>query len=126
MCNDESGTPICTTATVTIDVLEIIETDIEISILNDIIDPNINQNVFVITNIESAPDNTVQIFNRWGVKVYETQGYDNASNAFRGISNGRTTIQQNEELPVGVYFYIVNYTINGEVQTENGYLYINR
>jgi len=58
--------------------------------------------------------------------VYETEGYDNAANAFRGISEGRATIQKNEELPAGVYFYIIEYSNSQETRTKNGYLYINR
>jgi len=69
-----------------------------------------NNNFFKIENIELYPNNTVQIYNRWGVIVYEMQGYDNNPNtAFRGISNGRATVQKTEELPVGIYFYIIKY-----------------
>ncbi len=93
---------------------------------SDLVQPGINDGVFRITNIESYPNNTVQIYNRWGVLVFETNAYDNTGNAFRGFSNGRATIQQNEALPVGVYFYILNYVNSGENKTKNGYLYVNR
>ena len=98
----------------------------DISILNDVVDPNLNNGSFQIENIELFPNNTVTIFNRWGVKVFETIGYDNNDNAFRGISNGRVTISSNEELPVGVYYYVINYTRNDEGKSKAGYLYINR
>ena len=89
---------------------------------------------FVIDNIEDTncyPDNTVEIYNRWGVLVYETTGYNNTSKAFKGISQGRTTISQSSRLPSGTYFYILNYTSfdgNGKIQTnkKNGYLYLTR
>jgi hypothetical protein len=32
------------------------------------------------------PENTVEIYNRWGVLVFETTGYNNVTNAFNGIS----------------------------------------
>jgi len=32
---------------------------------------------FIVTNIAVYPENTLQIFNRWGKKVYEKQGYNN-------------------------------------------------
>jgi len=100
---------------------------LDIDILNDLVDPNLNDGVFRIENIESFPNNTVSIYNRWGVLVYETQGYDNAENAFRGTSNGRATLLPNEQLPVGVYYYVVNYDrTNGETGSRAGYLYINR
>ncbi|WP_424004477.1 gliding motility-associated C-terminal domain-containing protein [Maribacter sp. IgM3_T14_3] len=98
----------------------------DIEIESDLIGPGINDGVFKINNIESYPDNTVKVYNRWGILVFETQGYDNASRAFRGISNGRVTIQQNKELPVGIYFYIIEYSNDQEGRTKNGYLYINR
>ena len=98
----------------------------DIEIESDLIGPGINDGVFKIINIESYPENTVKVYNRWGILVFETQGYDNAGKAFRGISNGRVTIQKNEELPVGVYFYIIEYRNDQEGRTKNGYLYINR
>jgi gliding motility-associated-like protein len=85
----------------------------------------INDN-FRIKNIEQYPDNTVEIFNRWGVKVYSTTGYDNAGNSFIGISNGRVTIKANETLPAGVYYYIINYNDGGVTESMTGYLYINQ
>ncbi len=93
---------------------------------NDLVQPNLNDGVFRITNIESFPENTVRIYNRWGVLVFETRGYDNGNNGFRGISNGRATITKEEALPVGVYFYVVDYTVNGEGRSKQGYLYVNR
>jgi gliding motility-associated-like protein len=100
----------------------------DLTILNEIITPNGDgtNDYFEITNITLFPDNTVQIYNRWGVVVYEAKGYDNGNNAFRGVSNGRATIQTDAELPVGVYFYIVNYNDNGENKSTTGYLYVNR
>jgi hypothetical protein len=53
-----------------------------------------------------------------GVLVYETKGYNNTSNAFEGISAGRSTIQQSTGLPTGTYFYILSYTsLDGTGQT---------
>mgnify|MGYP000377363695 CR=1 FL=1 len=98
----------------------------DIEIENDLVDPNTNNGTFIIRNIESFPNNTVEVYNRWGVKVFETVGYDNQNNVFRRISEGRLSIYTNEELPVGVYYYIINYNNNGEAKTKIGYLYINR
>ncbi|MEZ7507329.1 gliding motility-associated C-terminal domain-containing protein, partial [Flavobacterium sp. Arc2] len=89
---------------------------------------------FVIDNIDDLtcyPDNTVEIYNRWGVLVYETKNYDNVNKAFKGFSEGRTTIKQSDGLPVGTYFYILNYTSvdgTGNLVTnkKDGYLYLTR
>ncbi|WP_282133667.1 Ig-like domain-containing protein [Cellulophaga baltica] len=99
-----------------------------IAVANEILTPD-NDGVndfFRIENIESFPNNTVQIYNRWGVVVYEMAGYDNQSNVFRGASNGRVTISTDSELPVGVYFYIIKYVNEGNHLNKAGYLYINR
>jgi gliding motility-associated-like protein len=79
---------------------------------------------------ECAADNTVEIYNRWGVKVFETANYDTVGNVFKGYSEGRTTISKNQLLPVGTYFYILNFKykgLGGTIQTikKTGYLYLN-
>ena len=85
---------------------------------------------FQIVGIENWPNNNVKIFNRWGVLVFETDGYggsDGKQNVFRGISEGRTTVQKNEELPTGTYFYILTFPADNPGKADyTGYLYINR
>ncbi|WP_299799383.1 Ig-like domain-containing protein [uncultured Maribacter sp.] len=98
----------------------------DITIENDLINPNTNNGIFTINNIESFPNNNVQIYNRWGLLVFETKGYDNIGNAFRGISNGQAIISKNGKLPAGVYYYLIDYSKNQKTETMNGYLYINR
>ena len=82
---------------------------------------------FFIQSIETYPQNKLQIFNRWGVLVYEKEGYGTDADLFYGISDGRTTVRKNEELPSGTYFYILTFTGTNPGETEyTGYLYINR
>jgi gliding motility-associated-like protein len=72
-------------------------------------------------------NNTLEIYNRWGIKVYEKENYDNITEPFNGLSDGRSTIKKNEELPVGTYFYILQYkSIDGNTYKKDGYLYLNR
>lgn len=68
--------------------------------------------------------NNVKIFNRWGVKVFETNEYNTKGNIFTGYSNGRGTVSSNEKLPTGTYFYVISYPENGESKIHSGYLYI--
>ena len=86
--------------------------------------------VFTIVNIEDRtcfPTNTVEIYNRWGVLVFETNQYDNNTRVFRGISEGRATVNKSAELPTGTYFYIIQYTDDkGETFKKDGYLYLTR
>ena len=71
--------------------------------------------------------NKVEIYNRWGVLVYETEQYDNASRRFEGISEGRATVDKSAELPTGTYFYILQYTTSdGDTISESKYLYLTR
>ncbi|MDW3211901.1 MAG: Ig-like domain-containing protein [Reichenbachiella sp.] len=61
-----------------------------------------------IENIEDFPNNSVQIFNRWGNKVWDTKGYDNRGNAFFGSGSGTGILGSTGRLPVGTYFYLVD------------------
>ncbi|EKB04612.1 gliding motility-associated C-terminal domain-containing protein [Myroides odoratimimus] len=83
---------------------------------------------FRIDNIQRYPNNRVEIFNRWGVKVYETANYNSNGNVFRGYSDGRVTIKKNELLPTGTYFYIVSYEYKDDrgssMIKETGYLHL--
>jgi gliding motility-associated-like protein len=102
------------------------EDDLEIF---NAVTPNGNgeNDVFVIRNIQNYPNNTVTIFNRWGVIVFETEGYGQNGKFFKGVSEGRITINKNEELPIGNYFYILRYVNNSGVSKErSGYLYLNK
>ncbi len=81
---------------------------------------------FEIEGIEDFPENTVRIFNRWGVLVYEASGYNNDEVSFRGLSEGRVTIARKKMLPTGTYYYILEYSKNGKGVSEAGFLYLKR
>jgi gliding motility-associated-like protein len=85
---------------------------------------------FVIENLNDFtcyPTNSVEIYNRWGVLVFEAQQYDNLNKVFRGISEGRSTVNKSSELPTGTYFYILQYTTSeGETVKKDGYLYLSK
>jgi gliding motility-associated-like protein len=80
---------------------------------------------FVIKGIDRFPDNQVEIYNRWGVKVYDAKSYNESDVMFRGYSDGRATIKKGDKLPTGTYFYIVKYNTGKETKERTGYLYIN-
>ncbi|WP_299439591.1 gliding motility-associated C-terminal domain-containing protein, partial [uncultured Aquimarina sp.] len=83
---------------------------------------------FRIVGLRNFPDNTLRIYNRWGVQVFEEDGYEQPGvELFQGISNGRVTISENNKLPVGTYYYALEYINARGVNTyKAGYLYINR
>ena len=102
--------------------------DDELEIFN-LVTPNGDgdNDVLVIRNIEMYPDNSVEIYNRWGVKVFEIEGYGQDGKFFRGISEGRATVSQSSELPVGTYWYILKYkNAQGIWKQRVGYLYLNK
>jgi len=55
-----------------------------------------------ISNIENYPNAIIQVFNRYGQKLFESKGY---SKPFDGTYSGK-------QLPSGVYYYIINLSTN--------------
>ena len=87
-----------------------------------------------ITGIEYYPNNTVQIYNRWELKVWEVEGYlnDSPEKFFEGLANtGRSS---GRVLPETVYFYVVDLgetdidgnTVSEESRYRKGIVYIRR
>ncbi|MDO1511838.1 gliding motility-associated C-terminal domain-containing protein [Maribacter confluentis] len=100
----------------------------EIEVFN-VITPNGDgiHDVLRISGLQNYPNNTLKIYNRWGVAVYITKAYNTEGNVFDGTSEGRITVDTERKLPVGTYFYILDYELpNGEIKTLSGYIYINR
>ncbi|MEX0313908.1 MAG: gliding motility-associated C-terminal domain-containing protein [Allomuricauda sp.] len=82
---------------------------------------------FRIDGIENYPNNSLKIFNRWGVLIYEVASYGMNGNLFDGLSSGRATIASEKELPSGTYYYILTFPEeNPGQESYTGYLYINR
>ena len=112
----------CATATVSIEVTHRLIAYNGVSV-----NGSEKNNHFHIAGIEAYPDNTVRIYNRWGVKVFEVQHYDNVRNVFRGISEGRVTVEAADKLPQGTYYYIIEYVDeNNQKQTMVGWLYLKK
>ena len=87
-------------------------------------DEGSQNNGFIIKNIDLYPNNNLKIFNRYGVLVYEKDGYTNAD-PFKGFSTGRATVNKDGKLPQGTYYYVLEYT-DGQNQNQQkaGWLYI--
>jgi gliding motility-associated-like protein len=65
-------------------------------------------------DLEGQDVQNLQIFNRYGVKVYERRNY---TNQWYGQSSG------GDELPDGTYYYVIDYAVG---ETKTGWIYINR
>jgi gliding motility-associated-like protein len=101
-------------------------------IIHNAVTPNgddLNE-VFIIEYLDNEacyPENTVEIYNRWGIMVFDAENYNNREVVFKGKSEGRSTVKQSAELPNGIYFYILKYkTGEGNYVTKNGYIYLTR
>lgn len=79
-------------------------------------------------NNQCAKNLKVMVFNRWGVKVYETTDYGVNGNVFDGFSSGRMTLKNSEKLPFGTYYYILEYQYGKEADQnfhkQAGFLYL--
>ena len=87
--------------------------------------------IFLIENIgqnSCYSEVSLEIFNRWGLKVYTADnGEKVAKQPFTGVSQGRSTVNSAEQLPSGVYFYVLKYrTSEGNYVSKESYLYLNR
>lgn len=76
---------------------------------------------FKIDCISRYPNNSLQIYNRWGNIVYQTRSY---KNDWDGTPNGRAMVQPEDQLPVGTYYYILDLGDGSEPRTD--WLYLNR
>ena len=82
---------------------------------------------FHIEGIEKYPDNMVRIYNKEGLKVFEVTGYDNKNQSFKGFTQGEVSVKKSLELPVGTYFYFIEYTDeNHQLQRKKGWLYLKK
>ncbi len=80
--------------------------DVNITVSFELVIPNTftpnndgTNDVWFIRNIMFHEDSKVEIFNRWGTKLYETVGY---KNDWDGTYNGK-------KLPVDTYFYVIQF-----------------
>ena len=119
LCNNNGA---CVTATVRIKV------ENNLIVYNGVsVDGNDRNRHFHIAGIENYPKNVVRIFNRWGIQVFEVEGYDNVRNVFTGRSDGRVTIEAGDKLPQGTYYYTIEYVDeNNQKQKQAGWLYLKR
>lgn len=78
--------------------------------------------VLIIDNLDEAESNNLQIYNRFGQKVFEKNNY---SDEFNGFSNqDNLVINKSQGLPEGVYFYIV--TLFDLELSYQGFLFLDK
>lgn len=81
-------------------------------------------------NGSCAEELKIKVYNRWGVKVFETRDYGPEGDVFDGFSGGRLTLKENQDrLPSGTYFYIIEYRYEAgkdelKSHQQAGYLFL--
>lgn len=73
---------------------------------------------WIIEGIEQYSINTVQIFNRWGDKLYDFENYNNADVVWDGNN------ENGDILPAGTYYYIID--IEDGTRTYSGWVYLSK
>ncbi|APQ16509.1 gliding motility-associated C-terminal domain-containing protein [Maribacter hydrothermalis] len=84
-------------------------------------DDGINDSFF-IPELEEYTSHSVQIYDRYGLKVFEMENYTNQFTGFSNLNN--IPLNQEDGLPAGVYFYIIY--IPEEDLNFQGFLYLAR
>jgi len=81
------------------------------------------RNYFKIENVDIDKPISVIIFDEMGLKVYESDHYQERGEIFRGVANVGNIIGSRKKL-AGTYFYIATYYKNGQLESKKGFLYI--
>ncbi len=74
---------------------------------------------FVIRNLESYPENSFQVFNRWGNKILDRNPYNND---WDGTSQFGAVF--GEQLPESTYYYVLD--LGDGSETYTGFIYLRR
>jgi gliding motility-associated-like protein len=81
-----------------------------------------NNDYWYIRSIENYPNNTLKVFDRWGLEVYNGRNYDNAGVLWDGRANRGMT--SGNLLDQGTYFYTLD--LGNNTKTFSGYVVIIR
>jgi len=74
---------------------------------------------FVISCIENYPNNSLEIYNRYGSLVFKETGYNNTWN---GVANVSGVSRRGEVLPSDTYYYVLK--IGDGSKTKTGWLFL--
>lgn len=81
-----------------------------------------NNDTWYILSIENYPNNSVKVFDRWGLMVYQKQHYENSNAPWDG--RGNTGQQSGKLLDQGTYYYMLE--TGSELRMLSGYVVIVR
>ena len=75
--------------------------------------------LYVIEGLEYYPQNSFQVYNRWGTQVLERSPYNN-----NWDGRSEASLNWGEELPEGTYYYILD--LGNDDEPYTGYIYLKR
>ncbi len=103
--------------------IEAVPTDV-LLLDNYLVTPNGDglNDVLIIPELEQSSDNNVQIYDRFGLKVFEQENYTNQFNGIPNVDN--LVVDKEKGLPGGVYFYVIR--LNDLQLNYQGFLYLTR
>jgi hypothetical protein len=105
--------------------LEITIVDSNLSFFNLItIDDNDLNEELIIQGLEQFPNNSIEIYNRYGNLVWSGINYDNITNTFKGMASVSGVVSQGSYLPTGTYFFILSYPNDCEKSELKGFIQI--
>ncbi len=84
-----------------------------------------NNDTLVVPALAQYKDFTMEVYDRWGNIVYE---YNNNGREqplwWDGFSTGTRTINKGEKVPVGTYFYVIEFN-QDRIPPRSGWVYVN-
>ena len=122
VARDVCGNQRSHTQTINIKVVKTSEKE-EVVVYNGVSLENNSENYFRIDNTDANTAISIVIFDEMGLKVYESNHYQEYGEVFRGYPNVQGVIGRNKSL-AGTYFYIVRYYKNGKEEAKQGFLYV--
>jgi len=96
----------------------------DLVVIHEVVSKNDPNGFFKILNITDFPENTFNVFNRYGQEVFKIDGYNDTGNVFTGHANKGALLTVGSDLADGVYFYVIKYLVDGEHRKQTGYLYV--
>ena len=82
------------------------------------------ENYFKVAHTDEGKPIHLQIYNEMGLKVYESEQYQENDEYFKGYSNVNGVVGKGNRLSQGTYFYLLYYYYKGVQQLKKGFLYV--
>ena len=82
------------------------------------------ENYFKVVHTDEGKPIHLQIYNEMGLKVYESEHYQENDDYFKGYSNVNGVVGKGSRVSQGTYFYLLYYYYKGAQLLKKGFLYV--